>query len=756
MTDSYGRTTGQRGKYVTDCTRWMAVPATGVEINQSNGQYTFTEEAEGEYELFCETYQSAAHPEATAKSASVKVTVNNEASFDVKQLTAKSFSVTFDKATKVTLNDVTMNRLFKTAADTYKYPQVVKDLKLAEDGKSATVELFSAMADGVEYELKLTGFDPITFKASVGAPASMTLSMSADKADPFVQANAENQTIKARLFDANGVEVTEQCSDATIIMSPKEYSQDGSYYVAGDIIWFNAPELQCTVVAEYMSGKFDDNGNAVGNVTAEFTFISQAAPAAAVFSGVSDATLYTAANYTEPFKAKTLELPMGDEYFLAIKVKDSAGKESVVTYDGQTVEGLGKFTFEEVTPNVAALNKNSMTEVIPYAEGQATFVVNLQKDENSAVVPVGAVTITVKPARALTTVTLDKNALSLPADGGRYSGEYLAITAKDQYGKDVEITKVEVYPTNPNVKVFKGTSVPSDIWDVSRPNKLYIQGPWFALPEGQQAAQFSLTAKVNDAKEVTFTVLVKKPFEDEKRNIVKVEIERGSLNGDVACTSSSPDEKSVKITGFVYSNGVKYNQVSLDTALYSPELEKTCDKEDYYCFKVMVNGKMITTQNGNVHQCDSGAIEILFSTTTTWNGVSKVVYYEGGNATYTVTLMKSVKAGDNKYTFIPVGTVSGTTTCNKGSYTFVKKASDSIESVSSPWKYLEVKNTKGETLTEEMFTTRKVIPEIERTTATDYIFVKSVTFYEEIMPNVYVPYEVKVNQSFKNDERTVW
>ncbi|MCH5274143.1 MAG: hypothetical protein J1E35_10745, partial [Lachnospiraceae bacterium] len=85
LVDENGNKSSTRGKFVTDLTMWVAEPAVGVEINQSNGQYTFTEEAvAGDYKLYCYTYQSAKYTQPTATSEVVTVTLA-DSNFDIVQ-----------------------------------------------------------------------------------------------------------------------------------------------------------------------------------------------------------------------------------------------------------------------------------------------------------------------------------------------------------------------------------------------------------------------------------------------------------------------------------------------------------------------------------------------------------------------------------------------------------------------------------------------------------------------------------------------
>lgn len=714
MTDYNGNVTNKRGQYVTDLTRWVAEPATGVEINQSNGQFTFTDEATGEYELYCETYQSTAHPEATAKSDVVKVTVNNNMSFDVKQTTAKKFVVNFDSVVK-TLNtaDVTVTRLFETAAATYEYPQVVEKVELAKDGKSATVSVFSAFADGVNYTVKVVGFDPVTMKASVGAPATMTLSAKNDGSiDPFVTAGKESD-INYRLYDANGVDVT--TGTETIIFNVKDYSTDGSYYVAANKIWFLKSGLTTTVTAEYQSGKFE-NGVQVGNVSASFDFIS-VDEAPLTFQGLSDATISGWTN-------KSLEVPFGDAAVLEVKVKDSTGKEYTIAKDGDAVGTLGTVTFDDVTPNVAALVKGDALAVNQFKQGVATFVVNLV-DANGKATPVGSVSVTIKAPRALSTVTVDKTLVTVGTAEG-FDTDTVKLTLKDQYQGDVALTGAEVKgATTVAENVKAGIVVNAD--KTITVNAAVLKAA-LVNPNGtvSNAVQLTYTVKVNGAKDVTFAVLVKNPG-DAKTNYVTLE---GTAFGDVARTVSSKAAKSVKVTAFVMNNGVKVSEQAV--AAYD---EAGAVADNYY-FKVTKNGADITANT----VVSGGSVIINFSETKEAAAVSgSVVTYNMGAGNYAVTLYKGVKTSNDKTILVQQQAITGVATCNTGAYTLVERISESYND--DILKCFSFKNTKGEDVKSALYT-------VKVKEATDYIFVESVTFYDDV-DGAYAEYTVNVGVSLK-------
>lgn len=733
MTDENGNVTSKRGKYVTDLTRWVAEPATGVEINQSNGQYTFTDEATGEYELYCETYQSDKHPEATAKSEPVKVTVNNNVTFDVKQTTTKKFTINFDSVVK-TLNtaDITVTRLFETAAMTYEYPQVVNKVELAKDGKSASVEVFSDFVNGVNYSIKVTGFEPVIMKASVGTPATMTLSAKNDGTiDPFIVAGKESE-IFYRLYDANGVDVTSAFNE-TVIFNVKEYSTDGSYYVAGNKICFLKDGLTTTVTAEYQ-GRFE-NGVQVGKVSQSFDFIS-VAEAKAVFGGVASATV-------TDWKNPTLEIPFDDFASLKIKVQDSAKNVYDVVNgvlfdkDGKAVDTFGTVSFDDVTPNVAALNKDTM-EVVKFKQGTATFVVNLVKDGKHT--PVGSVSVVIKPSRALSTVAVDKSVVTVGTVEG-YDKESFKLILKDQYGADCKLTAYEVKGANALADGVKsGISVDTASKTVTikgseMQSALDIKNDKGEVTGQASAVQLTYTIKVNKSKDVSFSVLVKRQGDNPNANYVVLE---NSAFGDIARKTGEAADmaaKSVTVTAFVMSNGIKIDE--LEVSKYD---ENKISNNQYY-FKVTKNGADVTASD--LITVSGGSVTINFSDVKTNDAVSGsvVTYNELGAGNYVVALYKGMDTG-SKVVPVQQQYVAGVATLNPGSYTLVSRISETYDK--DILKCFSFKNTKGEDVKEGALYT------VKATKASAYTYVESVTFYDKVATDVYAEYTVNIGVSLKN------
>lgn len=723
LVDENGNKSSSKGKYVTDLTKWVAEPNKGVEINQSNGQYTFTEEAvAGDYKLYCYTYQSDKYSQPTATSEAVTVTLS-DASFDAVQNTLTKFTMNFGAPVKnLTTNDVEVIRLVEAGSAVYEYPQVVKSVKLADNGLSATVELFSNFQNNVNYVIKVNGFDDYTMTASAGVPVSMTISSNRDAVSPFVTAGAEAQ-LYYKLYDANNVDVTTGAE--TVLFNAESYSTDGSYYVAGDKIWFVKAGLSTTVVAEYQSGRFE-NGIQVGNVTAKFDFHSvDAAPV--TLKGVTDATVTSWGN------DKTLSAPMGDVVTLKVKVAKSQGDPVEVTSNGQDI-GIGSITFEETTPDVLAINKTDM-KLLLFKQGVANIIVNLETIDgngNTVKTPVGVVQVTVAAPRALSTVTVDK-ALTTVGTSAGYTTEIVKLTANDQYGKPVTISSVTFSGTNDAANnVIAGVSYIGE-------NKIQLDGDVLkaALVNNANAIQLTYKAKVNNSKEVTFSVLVKKANDNANTNYINIETTGGF--GEVARTVDSKNAKSVTFTVYVMNNGIKIG--TQEVAAYPANIADA-EVNNYY-FKVTKNGEDITNR---VTATTNGAILNFSSLEEVTNGAvsGSAVKYDLGAGNYAFTLYKCIQSGTTKV-LVQQNSATGVATCNTGSYSAAVRVKDKVDAVdqASIRACFEVKDTKGNNATAPYF--------VDYDTADNagYVFVKSITFYDKVADDEYAAYTVNVGVSLR-------
>ena len=181
------------------------------------------------------------------------------------------------------------------------------------------------------------------------------------------------------------------------------------------------------------------------------------------------------------------------------------------------------------------------------------------------------------------------------------------------------------------------------------------------------------------------------------------------------------------------NNGVKVNNQAVSA------YDESKAVENGYYFKVLKNGQDIT-KNDNV-TISGSSVTINFSTTKAEPAVSgSVVDYALGAGTYQIALYKGVKTGADKVVLIQQQAVNGVASCNTGSYTLVSRISEEYNE--DILKCFSFKNTKGEDVKAAKYT-------VNAKAATNYVYVDSVTFYDEVETGVYAAYTVNVGVSLK-------
>ena len=259
MYDEDGNKTTKRGTLVTDYTKWVAEPAAGVEIDQKTGKFTFTEAAvAGEYKLSCYTYQSSKYTEKTAESDVVVVEFVN-GGFEVDQTASNGFNLLFNKAADVKIADVTVNKIIKVGDSTGKLPQVVSNVAMSEDKKTASVSLFTNFENGATYEVTVKGYDDVvSFVAAYGAPETMTINSKSNMQGGAAVLVGDTPTeLTYNLFDAEGNDVTNTVGGYVVFSAANTTTAD--YYVDNGYLFILKEGTAAVVNAVYHSQEFDTN-----------------------------------------------------------------------------------------------------------------------------------------------------------------------------------------------------------------------------------------------------------------------------------------------------------------------------------------------------------------------------------------------------------------------------------------------------------------------------------------------------------------
>ena len=698
----------------TDLVRWVAEPATGVTVE--DGVFTFGEDAvAGDYTLYAEAYQSEKYNQTTATSEKIVVTFVADNSFEVEQNTVKTFTVKFDAPVKA-VGDVVVNRLYKG----FELPALVKSVKLADDGMSATVEMFTALKNNEEYAINVAGYETYTLTASAGDPVEVLIYVSdkeIGKEAEIIYVDGNPVTLKYKLIDAKGVDVTD-VAGGTVLFNAKEYSTDGSYYVSADQMWFAKEGVDIEVIADYQSGRYE-NGVQLAPAKGSKLFYSMKKEPVQVL-GLAD---WKIAGTKDDWSDKAQTVAFGDAATLAVKIKLTEGDPVVAGAMGSVLDGY--ITFQEINPEVAAL---SGSNIVFFKQGVAKILVYYNYTENNALVelPIAQINAEATAPRALQSMALDKTMITLGTEDG-YDEATITVSAKNNYGGDYTVSDANV--TIEGVDDNSKAALQADAFSIAADGKITLKGYELKANTPNQPATVQLTFKVKvDGKlEQNVTVLLKSRG---AAGTEYIQLEAEGFGKDVARTESSKDAKTGSFTVYKYSNGIKVG--TQDVQKYDAN---NITANAYY-FKVTKDGTDVTAK---LADSVNGKVTIDFSSVDT-NGVVKYTDFGAGN--YVFTLYKGVAVGNNAIA-VQQNTAVGAVTCNVGAYSNAVRVKDTLNGDTSDAGLraaFSIKNTKGEEATS--------VYSVKATGADDanmkYVYVESFTFKDELATGVYAEYTVNV------------
>ena len=683
-------------------------------------------------------YQSDKYNQATATSEKIVVTFVADNTFEVKQDTNAQITVTFDAPVKA-LGEVTVNRLYKG----FELPVLVDKATVAENGMSATITLFTKLVDKNEYLINIAGYETADFTASVGEPKTIAIYADQKAVDmPFEMVTIEYDTVTSsyktvplgyRLYDAAGVDVTEEAEKkGTVLFEAASYSTDGTYYVSGSEMWFADADVDVTVVAEYQSNEWKD-GAPVCSAKTEKLFMSEKKPPVIV-TGLADWKV--AGTWDDAKKSVAFK----DPAVIAVKLKLSEGDPVEATEDGDVAD-YGKVRFEELNPEVAALNGN---EVVFFKQGTAKVIVYYSYVDGTEEVelPIAQLNIETTPEKALQSMELSKSSMVL-GTVDKYDEFTIDVTAKDNYGNKFDFTKVEVVGLDDLSKAAMEKVVEDEgvkaVDFTSELGKITLYGKELMSAAQNDPAKITLNfkVKVDDKLEKTFSVTLKNRGADGTEYI---EIESDGFGVDVARTAKDADtkaEKTATFTVYQYSNGIKVGTQEIQ------KYDASNITANAYYFKVTKDGTDVTDKV-DISEIANGKVTIKFSKTKTdANGYEVVDYTDFGAGNYVFTLYKGKKTTTSA---VPVQMKSavGSVTCNVGSYGNAARKTTTLNgTVTEPAirDAFTIKNAQGGDTTSAIY---KVNAQGLDKADMKYVYVESITFYDEVANDVYAAYTVPV------------
>ena len=746
MYDENGNKTSKRGTFVTDYTRWIAKPSTGVTINQATGEFTFTEEAvAGDYTLYCETYQSKTYDQATAVSDLVTVTFVVDNTFDVQQNNATQYTLKFAAPVKaLATSDVTMVKRLALATGNYDYPQAVKSVKLADDGMSATVTLFGTLVNNGKYIISVKGYEDLEFTASLGHPTSMTIAAK-DALDGVVLTTGKPTEILVKFYDENGVEVTPD--SPTVIFRLETRATDGSYYLAGKNLTIKKEGVEAVVIAEYQ-GRIE-NGKRVGQLDTKASFFA-VAQAPVVVKDIAGKTL---TDWNNP--SMTMRLNSGSKK-LQVKLTMTDGTTTDgLSYNGVTKDGKYQVTFTALDPSYAVISTTG--DVTAFKTGTARFYVNLNEKGTNGLFnaanayPIAVVEVKIDAKETFAYTTLDNTSLTLgtsPADASFHTGK-VTLAGVDSYGAAWPITSgVTVKCTTDGFKAqdfdaaFNVTYAndKADI-NVDAAKILAELTKNNAAPADGEAAMLFFSATYNNYT-VEFSVMIQVPGATDG-NYIQIVTSGDNIDALRINEKNKEAAKTVSFEVFEMNNAVKVGKLNFTE--YNADASAVT--EGTYCYKVTKDGK------------DVAADYVKFvdnKVTVTLSGKDKNgnVSYDGvGAGTYEFALYRCYDSGKNAVLVQEYSSIVNVYVSDAGSYYVAGDlVSNKVANADDDMAILKCfnindRNNKpvikdGKKNAEAKFDSFVVT----KTAVADagYVYVEKITFFESV-GDANVPYVVNVD-----------
>lgn len=753
MVDEKGYKTSTRGKYVTDLTKWVAEPAAGVEINQTNGQFTFTEDAvAGEYKLYCYTYQSDKYAAQTAKSEAVVVEFVKESAFEVKQDTAKKFTVKFDAPVKaLTTADVTVTRLLELGADNvYEYPVVVKSATLAKDGMSAAVEMFADLGDANKYVVNVKGYEATEFTSSFGKPVSMTI-VAKDANPAYVLTTGKAAELKCNFFDANGVDVT--TGKENVVFRLETRSTDGSYYLAGKNLTIKK-EMVVTVIADFQG--WIENGKRVGQFDESQEFAAVNAPTAA-FAGVIDKTVNGKwGGDASLVMRKSAKPTLSVEILKTNGITDEKFKPACgVAF----ADGTAKVTYTAITPDVAVISTTGV--ITAFKTGVASFYVNLSTLSNgkwSDATPIAVINVVVEDDAAFSYIAMDGNAAITIGTKAPFNTGDVVVAAFDTYNQKWTMAADDVTVKCVSDGFAEGafaSAITKSVADGKVKITVDAIKAKAALgdlaPKAGEVAVVYFTANYKN-QSAEFSVMIQEPSGE--GNYVQIEADKDTVDALVVNENNKKAAQTVTFKVFEMNNGVKVDELLFGA--YPADGKGTSVDSNAYVYKVTKDGQDF---KGAVAVSGNAVTVTLSGTKAVSNSAlqaSVVSYDNAGAGTYEFALYKCYGEGDDRVLVQELSSVVSVSVGDAGAYVeagdlvsnSVKLTGNYEADAAELLKCFTINDRKGNNVLKKDATPlyAKYFVNYEAPANTGYVKVTDITFYEEVSTGVYVPYVVTLNQ----------
>lgn len=483
-------------------------PKTGVVTGVAPGEATITVYAKG--------LNSSAITSKYNRTDSVKVTVATGIS-EVKQTVVNKLELTFNTTLeKIATTDLSI------VNDVTKQVIAIKEAKI--DGKVVTVETFSDMADGNKYTITYDKKDT-QFTATDGVVADVTFSKSTIAFDTATE-------IKVSTVDSKGV-VLASYPYGSVTDSKLDFAIETTkgYTNGSKLVLFQIGDT-AKLTATYHTYKYDTNGNEIGAIKKEATLT---------------AVDKTAVNVSKYAYTVSKDQPDWDKLTtntkIAIEDKDQKLWLKVTKSDDSTA-AVDEYTFDSSNKNVLLVSNdgvNLAANLVAVSEGSAYVLV---KNKDGKVVWSLPVNIVAK--RKASALLLDKESVTLSNSVSANDSTTVALTVKDQYGDNMDLTKldsatVSLVNTNADATVPKSLTVTDGKVSVSGLNGVSITAGTY---------QYKITL---GSLTRTFVVVIQKP-DVKAAPTYKLVLSDNSV--DLKFDGSSTSDKLVTVKVAVLRGGV--------------------------------------------------------------------------------------------------------------------------------------------------------------------------------------------------------
>ena len=538
---SYTTVSGSTKK-TSAITRWVVEPAKGASINDK-GVFVATEA--GEYTVTANSFQSKAKytawlddPVANADyklaTDSIKVLVAGSM-VSAKQIDGKTLEVTFDSA----MVDVDKNITVSQMVGTTKVKQLVKEVKMDETKKVATVTVYVNFTAGSTYVVDYTDLEPVSFVAATSKVEDVTAILITTSKAVLNKATK----VEYKLLNADGVNISTPDLEARVTM--KSSDGVGTYFnsTTKEVTIFNK-DATTTITATFNTYKYDTTGNQIGNSETTAVIVGVDADA----TNIEGLNAWTIVNDAKPDFGKVSQKLAADDkgYRLFVEFNTKTGSDTAKV---NSKDKPGDFSFTTSDKNYLIVD--ALGTLFPVKEGNVVVVVNYGTGTEKT--PIGAIPITISPKRGASVLTLSTYSVTLSNSSLVNDSTEVEITLKDQLGADFSYTKYNVEElTAPSDKSLSVTAVGSK---AKGTGKVVFNGA------GRTAGDYAYKITVEDK-----VAVVNVKIQDASDAVVVYhKLALSATEVDTKAEATKDNNKAVTFDLFGYnSNGVKVSKETFD------------------------------------------------------------------------------------------------------------------------------------------------------------------------------------------------